>query len=167
MYAFGYFDLDKNELSIVRDRIGDKPLYYSFGSNYFIFSSEIKSILISNLKDFSPNIDMFHEIFLHGKIFGKETAFKNIYEIEPGTFLKYKLKDHTYKIDDYWKLDDFDLLKHDVSLEEFENYFNNCIKSRLISDVPIASLVSGGVDSSSLVYKMLELETKTPLNFFC
>ena len=42
MYAFGYFDLDKNELSIVRDRIGEKPLYYSFGSNYFIFSSEIK-----------------------------------------------------------------------------------------------------------------------------
>ena len=37
MYAFGYFDLDKNELSIVRDRIGEKPLYYSFGSNYFIF----------------------------------------------------------------------------------------------------------------------------------
>ena len=166
MYAFGYFDLDKNELSIVRDRIGEKPLYYSFGSNYFIFSSEIKSILISNLNDFSPNIDMFHEIFLHGKIFGKETAFKNIYEIEPGTFLKYKLKDHTYKIDDYWKLDDFDLLKHDVSLEEFENNFNNCIKSRLISDVPIASLVSGGVDSSSLVYKMLELGDQNTIKLF-
>ena len=76
---------------------------------------------------------MFHEIFLHGKIFGKETAFKNIYEIEPGTFLKYKLKDHTYKIDDYWKLDDFDLLKHDVSLEEFENNFNNVINICKIS----------------------------------
>jgi len=166
MYAFGYFDLDKEELSLVRDRIGEKPLYYSTGSNYFTFSSEIKSIFNSNLNNFSPNIDMFHEIFLHGKILGKKTAFKNIYEIEPGTFLKYKLRNQSYKIYDYWKLDNFDVLKQDVSMEEFEDKFNNCIKSRLTSDVPIASLVSGGIDSSSLVYKMLQLGNQNAIKLF-
>ena len=109
---------------------------------------------------------MFHEIFLHGKILGNETAFKNIYEIEPGTFLKFKLKDKSYKIYDYWNLEDFDTLKKDVSLEEFEYKFNDCVKSRLISDVPIASLVSGGIDSSSLVYKMLELGDQGSMKLF-
>ncbi len=166
MYAFSYFDQIKNELYLVRDRIGEKPLYYSTNSNYFIFSSEIKSIFSSNLNDFSPNITMFHEIFLHGKILGKKTAFKNIYEIEPGTFLKFKLKDKSHQIYDYWKLEDFNTLEKDVSLEEFEYKFNDCVKSRLISDVPIASLVSGGIDSSSLVYKMLELGDQDTMKLF-
>ena len=108
---------------------------------------------------------MFHEIFLHGKILGNETAFKNIYEIEPGTFLKYKLKDKSYRIYEYWNLEDFDTLKN-VSLEEFEYKFNDCVKSRLISDVPVASLVSGGIDSSSLVYKMLELGDQDSIKLF-
>ncbi len=166
MYAFAFFDIDKGELSIVRDRIGEKPLYYSSGKNYFTFSSEIKSIFKSNLNDFSPNVEMFHEILLNGKILGKETAFKNIYEIEPGMFLKFKLKNYSYKIHDYWKLEDFDTLQHNVSMEEFEDKFNDCIKSRLISDVPIASLVSGGIDSSTLVYKMLELGDQNTIKLF-
>ena len=53
-----------------------------------MFSSEIKSIFSSNLNDFSPNVKCFMKYF-HGKILGNETAFKNIYEIEPGTFFKY------------------------------------------------------------------------------
>ena len=166
MYAFAFFDIDKGELSIVRDRIGEKPLYYSSGKNYFTFSSEIKSIFKSNLNDFSPNVEMFHEILLNGKILGKETAFKNIYEIEPGMFLKFKLKNYSYKIHDYWKLEDFDTLQNNVSMEEFEDKFNDCIKSRLISDVPIASLVSGGIDSSTLVYKMLELGDQNTIKLF-
>ena len=166
MYAFSYFDQIKKELFIVRDRVGEKPLYYSINNNYFMFSSEIKSIFLSNLNDFSPNVKMFHEIFLHGKILGNETAFKNIYEIEPGTFLKYKLKDKSYGIYEYWNLEDFDTLKKDVSLEEFEYKFNDCVKSRLISDVPVASLVSGGIDSSSLVYKMLELGDQDSIKLF-
>ena len=70
------------------------------------------------------------------------------------------------RIYEYWNLEDFDTLKKDVSLEEFEYKFNDCVKSRLISDVPVASLVSGGIDSSSLVYKMLELGDQDSIKLF-
>ena len=128
---FSYFDQIKKEVFIVRDRVGEKPLYYSINNNYFMFSSEIKSIFLSNLNDFSPNVKMFRQIFLHGKILN-ETAFKRYFSYTI-TFLKYKLKDKSYEIYEYWNLEDFDTLKKDVSLEEFEYKFNDCVKSRLIS----------------------------------
>ena len=76
MYAFSYFDQIKKELFIVRDRVGEKPLYYSINNNYFMFSSEIKSIFQVILMNFSPNVKMFHEIFLHGKILGNKRHLK-------------------------------------------------------------------------------------------
>ena len=166
MFAFAYYDIEQDKLLIARDRIGEKPLYFSKGKNYFIFSSEIKTIFNSNLKSFQPNIEMFHEIFLHGKIFGKQTAFKDIYELEPGTYLSLEVSKNDYSIKTYWTLEDLNSTQEKISKDLFEEKFNECITSRLTSDLPVGSLISGGVDSSSLVYKILQLDNSKNINLF-
>ena len=166
MFAFAYYDIKKDKLLIARDRIGEKPLYFSRGENFFIFSSEIKTIFNSNLKNFQPNLEMFHEIFLHGKIFGKQTAFKDIYELEPGTYLSLETSKNEYFIKTYWALEDLDDTQEKISKDLFEEKFNECISSRLTSDQPVGSLISGGIDSSSLVYKILQLDNSKNVNLF-
>ena len=166
MYAFAFFDIKKNKLFLARDKIGEKPLYYSHDDDFFIFSSEIKSIILSNTKSYEPNYDIFHEIFLHGQIYGSKTAFKNILEIQPGFFLEFNITLNSYKLHQYWKLEDFEINNNKILINEFEERFNDCINSRLTSDVPISSLISGGIDSSSLAYKFLELSNQSEFNFF-
>ena len=166
MFAFAYYDLKRGKLYLARDRIGEKPLYFSKENNFFIFSSEIKAIFKSNLKNFKPNSEMFHEIFLHGKIYGKQTAFKDIFELEPGTFLNLNVKKNEYIIKNYWTLEDVEKTDTNISKDLFEEKFNDCITSRLTSDTPIGSLISGGIDSSSLAYKILELDDSKNINLF-
>lgn len=166
MYAFAYFDESKNMIYIARDRIGEKPLYWTKSSSDFMFASEIKSIFYSNILKHDPNINKMHEIFTYGKISGVETAFSKIYELEPGTFLELNTKKNECKVKNYWNLEDVEISKSNYIEEEFEFHLNNCIKSRLISDVPVCSLVSGGIDSSSLVYKMLEIGNLNEIELF-
>tara|TARA_Y100000590_G_C15698427_1_gene1005957 strand:+ start:183 stop:2000 length:1818 start_codon:yes stop_codon:yes gene_type:complete len=166
MYAFAYHDQSKNLIYIVRDRIGEKPLYWSKNSSDFMFASEMKSIFYSDIFKNSPNIDKMHEIFFHGKIHGKETAFSKIFELEPGTFIELNTKNNSYSVKNYWNIDDINISDPNFIMDEFEDRFNNCIKSRLTSDVPVGSLISGGIDSSSLVYKMLELGNFNEIKLF-
>ena len=126
----------------------------------------MKAIFKSNLKNFRPNSEMFHEIFLHGKIYGKETAFKDIFELEPGTFLNLNVKKNEYTIKNYWTLEDIEKTDSNISKKLFEKKFNECITTRLTSDIPVGSLISGGIDSSSLVYKILELNESKNVNLF-
>ena len=166
MYAFAYFDQSKNLIYIARDKIGEKPLYWAKNSSDFIFASEIKSIFYSNICRHDPNIDKMHEIFIHGKIFGTETAFSKINELEPGTFLELNTKRNSYNVKSYWNIEDINTLNSNSIIDEFDERFNNCIESRLISDVPVGSLISGGIDSSSLVYKMLEIGNLNEIKLF-
>ena len=101
MYAFAYFDESKNMIYIARDRIGEKPLYWTKSSSDFMFASEIKSIFYSNILKHDPNINKMHEIFTYGKISGVETAFSKIYELEPGTFLELNTKKNECKVKNY------------------------------------------------------------------
>lgn len=166
MFAFAYYDKSKNLIYIARDRIGEKPLYWTKSAYDFMFASEIKSIFYANIFEHEPNLNKIHEIFIHGKIYGTETAFSKIYELEPGSFLELNTKNNSYRIKNYWNLENIEISESDSITDEFEHRFNNCIKSRLTSDVPVGSLISGGIDSSSLVYKMLELGTSNEIKLF-
>ena len=166
MYAFAYFDESKNMIYIARDRIGEKPLYWTKSSSDFMFASEIKSIFYSNILKHDPNMNKMHEIFTYGKISGAETAFSNIYELEPGTFIELNTKKNEYRVKSYWNIEDVEISNSNYIDEEFEFHMNNCIKSRLTSDVPVGSLVSGGIDSSALVYKMLEIGNLNEIKLF-
>ncbi len=146
IYAFAIIHND--EIFIARDRLGVKPLFYSKIKNDFVFASEIKAILKNNLVRPIINKKSLKEILALGPSHTPGSGvFKNIYELKPGHYMTYKkgkLKDYKY-----W----------DVKEEEFSDDFDRCaltvryllekaIKSQMVSDVPIATFLSGGLDSS-------------------
>ena len=146
IYSFAVYH-DK-ELFVARDRLGVKPLFYTRHRNDFIFASEIKAILKSKIIKPVINKRSLQELFALGpsKTPGSG-VFKGINEVKPGYYLIYKKnRFKTYK---YW----------DISNNEFDESFDECknkirymlegaIKRQMVSDVPIATLLSGGLDSS-------------------
>lgn len=164
-YAFAIYD-KLNELTyIVRDRFGIKPLHYYKDNNKFIFASEIKSILEN--KEVKRKFDLETvAISFNCKLWmdSKKTLFQNIYMLEPGHYLKIHDKD----VEDvqYYKLEFSNEYKDEKDLiKDFSNELNKSIQKKLISKVPIAAFLSGGIDSS-IVCKLLNDKMKEPLNTY-
>ncbi len=162
MYAFAYYDYKKNHIYLARDRIGERFLYYTVTSNSFIFASEIKTILKSNILNFSPNLELIKDYFFTSKINGSNTMFKQVKEIEAGTYLSYDISNSKVQIRKYWDLEKtFIISKSRKDLKSIEEStmqsINQAVSSRLVSDVPITFLLSGGIDSQALLERALNL----------
>lgn len=147
MYAFAIYDKINKKTVIVRDKAGEKPLYYVKGNDFFAFASEIKALL--TIIEPKLNKDAISYEAYEFTV-GKETLFKDIYQLEPGEFIT--VQDSKYKIQNYWKVWD--------NLIEVEDNENKIIKelSELVEDAILlrtknsahkyAAFISGGVDSS-------------------
>jgi len=148
IYAFGVWEEKKNKLFLARDRIGVKPLFYSLYSGGLLFGSEIKTILAYPGFRASIGLEGISEILLLGP--GRTPGcgvFDGVQELEPGcygVFEKGKMK-----ISRYWKLRD---RAHTDSFEETAEYVRflllDAIRRQMVSDVPIGTFLSGGLDSS-------------------
>ena len=155
MFAIIIWDNINKELFIARDRFGVKPLYYLFiPGKIFAFCSE--TIGFKNLSEYNREIDnknlnlaLYDSTLLEGS---DQTIFKNIYQLLSGNYLLLNLKSDLKTIR-WWNTKD-ELRevpkKYDDQVEEFKSIFENACKLRLRSDVPIASALSGGLDSSSV-----------------
>ncbi len=163
MWAFALYDIKNNELILSRDRFGVKPLYYTHSSNgYFAFSSETKAF--SKLDKFDKKIN--HEVvkfainnpyFIEGNGY---TIFEEIYQLLPGHYLKIKNKiPDTYQIRWYDIRDKIKVYKGntDEASSKLKELFFDACKIRLRADVPIASALSGGLDSSSVYCSINEI----------
>lgn len=148
IFAFAIWKEKEEKLFLARDRIGVKPLFYHIYRDGLIFASEVKSILVNpNVK---TAIDQYglKQIFLlgPGKINGSG-VIKDIAELMPGEFLEYKK--HKLKLKTYWNLK---AVPHNDNLEQTIEYTRYLVKDsiirQLVSDVPIACFLSGGLDSS-------------------
>ena len=154
IFALAIWDKLSRKLYLIRDQVGVKPLYYYF--NYtkkkFCFSSSIKSLL-----ECSENKILNEDVIFHYSNFGrndlKETTFKNIFKLAPGELLIFEEKDATYTIK---KFLGFNFIKKDYSNQDIGGIIDQTIKSQLISDVPIALSLSGGVDSNVIYSSMRE-----------
>lgn len=155
MWAFALWDESLDRLFISRDRIGEKPLYYSKYDNSFIFGSEIKTIIAYGVPE-KPKMEMTELYLTMSFIPAPYTFFENIYQLMPG---KYLLVDrHGMKEETYWDLPDItekDLLTDKDHVEkEFARLFDDSIRIRMRSDVAFGAFLSGGLDSSSVVSVM-------------
>ena len=155
MYAFSWCDLRKKECYLVRDKIGEKSLYYYLNNNNFYFGSEIKSLIKLNRKKKYINLKKLSDYFYSGKITGGETFFKEIFEVEPGQIIKYDFKKRNLKKNFFWNIEN-KIKKNKKIDKNFELNLRNSIKSRFVSDVPIGILLSSGLDSSTLLRILLE-----------
>ena len=170
MFAIAIYDIQKDQLVLVRDRMGVKPLYYYQDDRLFVFASEIKSILRSGLVDAIFNEEAVDEYLGNRYVRAPYTFFKNITQVKPGHQITLK-RNSSFKIEDraYWKLPaSFNTDKEyneDKIAEEFDERVRNAIKLRMISDVPLGTYLSGGVDSS-LISAIVSENTNSQINTY-
>lgn len=157
MFAIGVWDKKYRKLMLARDRTGEKPLYYGLNSNSIFFASELKALsFFSRLEIDSKALNLF---LAQGNVPAPYSIFKNIYKLEPGTFLEAKAPS-IYEIQRYWRPEDFLEISSnsfDENYKIFEDLFFKSIGSQMISDVRLGAFLSGGLDSSAVVSAMSEL----------
>ena len=147
MYAIAIWDNLKEELILIRDRAGIKPLYYYHEGSVFAFASEIKSFFVLDQIRRQPN---YQSLALMAGFFWSPdplTAFKNIYHLKPAHYLIFQ--DGRIDVTRYWKPefkpDYYSSFTH--AMEDLEKIFRDSVARSLISDVPLGAFV-GGLDSS-------------------
>lgn len=160
MFSFAIWDSKKKELFLARDRAGEKPLYYYYDNNQFIFASEIKAIL----RFIKPKINkkILYDYFNYQILIGEETLFENIYSLPAGSYCTVKLnKIIGVDIANYFNLE-YDIgrkgERHYIS--ELRKQIYESVERKLISDVPIGAFISGGIDSSAIVAFMKKFSDK-------
>jgi len=154
MFGIALWDSKKQELVLIRDRVGIKPLYYSFSGKELVFGSEIKSILEHPDIIAEINSDVIDEYFTFGYVCSPNTMYKNIYKLPAGHIARFN-KDG-FEISKYWDIDgtDSNISNIDEAVEEMDQLLDDSIRLRLRSDVPFGAFLSGGIDSSLVVAKM-------------
>lgn len=151
MWAFCIYDKNRNTLFLSRDRFGIKPLYYYFNGEKFIFSSELKAILLHkiNLKINNQALNFF---FYQKYIGGNQAIFENCYKILPSQNISFDLNKKTIKKNTYFHLEKCIQKYKKISVQTrimiIKETLLDAVEKRLISDVPIGAFLSGGVDSS-------------------
>ena len=178
MFAFALWDKKEKKLFLARDRFGEKPIYYSFQNNNFLFFSELKCL--KALKEFKREIDkdsinIFSNI---NYIPAPYTVYKNVYKLEPGSFIEidtnfkgtmsiYKNKNINtthFKKKKLWNVSqEFRIDKNLIYSEKLallEKSLDSAVSSQLISDVKIGSFLSGGIDSALISYFMQKNSVK-------
>ena len=153
MFGFAILDQKKQTLFLARDRLGIKPLYYYNDSGKFAFGSELKSIL--QVENIPREVDKRAlDIFLTFEyIPSPYSIFEGIRKLPPGHSLT--LKDGRITIKEYWDLRfDEKETPEDELCEQLLDLFQDAVKIRLMSDVPLGAFLSGGIDSSAIVAMM-------------
>jgi len=168
MFAFSIYNKLTDEIYIVRDRLGVKPLYYFYNEDKFIFSSEIKSILeLSDIKR-ELNIEAVSSYCSFRYPILNDTFFKNIYSLPPAHYIK--ISKNNIEIIEYWNVaDKFKEQQNDKGEEYYINklreILESSVKYRMISDVPFGSFLSGGVDSS-IITAIMAKNSLEPIKTF-
>ena len=158
---FSIFFLDHNSAKayLIRDRLGQKPLFYFIDNNNLSFSSNLKSLIkLNNKYDLDNN--SINEFLNLGVVTSPHTIFENHYKVEPGQIIEIDLNKNFYKKTDYyWKLEE-NYGSGKFNDDVFLNLLLDSIKMRNVSDVPVANFLSGGIDSSLIVKLQSTIQSK-------
>lgn len=174
MFALAIVDLSERKLFLVRDRMGEKPLFFGQIDNKFFFASELKAF--DCLKEVKKEIDKnaLTSFMRFGYIPSPKTIYRNIYKLSPGSILELKIsKVINYKIKSYWNpIDEHGSVdqvnshnSEEAILCNYEKLLTDSIKRQQLSDVPIGAFLSGGVDSS-LTTSIMQSLSIDPINTF-
>ncbi len=155
MFAIALYDERKNSLLLARDRLGKKPLHYALHNGRLLFGSEIKTLLAVAPQLADVNLEGLLQYFYFAYIPDPFTAFRGIHKLPPGHLLEYAGGE--IKIRQFWDVStygDRPPKSEEECLEQLESKLLEAVRIRLISDVPLGALLSGGVDSSIVVALM-------------
>ena len=155
MFAMAIWDDRQGKLHLIRDRYGIKPLFYQIDKNYFRFGSEIKAIVADNRVTRKASVQALHDFLTFNYVPGVQTAFEGIYEIPPAHFMTIGPQGTVHQ-ERYWdlKFEVDESIDEKSAVERAYELMDLSVRRRLIADVPIGVLLSGGLDSSTLVALM-------------
>ena len=166
MFAFALWDDRRQSLLIARDRLGKKPLHYALHNGKLHFASEIKSILSVAPELAQVNRAALMQYMYLGYVPDPATAFSRIHKLPPGHLLEFQRGE--VRVRKYWDLPEYGTHKpmsEEECLEEMEARLAEATRIRLISDVPLGAMLSGGTDSSTIVALMARASSKPVKTF--
>lgn len=165
MFAIALYDTKEQKLYLLRDRIGEKPLYYGFMGDTFVFASDVACIATLDGFKNPVNKDVLGIYFTHGYIPAPYSIYENIYKLEPGCILEIKSPFKKYGISTYWSIEEVaqhgqeHLFKgtYEEAVDELERLLKASIQDQMMADVPVGAFLSAGIDSSTVVALMQSL----------
>lgn len=171
MWAFCIYDFNQKILFCSRDRLGEKPFYYFYKNNQFIFSSELKAIL----KHTDLNLNRYDNLdkeaiqlfFSLGYIPAPLTIYNNVYKLEAGHNIKINIEGNGFLKYSYYKVPQpkFIFSREDL-VNSGKELFEDSVRLRMRSDVSVGAFLSGGLDSSAVVGEMKNFTSLENLNTF-
>ena len=170
MFAIALYDLKEKCLYLLRDRVGEKPLYYGQVKDGFVFASDIGSISVLEGFDNPINTAVLDLYFVHGYIPAPYSIYENIFKLEPGTVAKIKLPFNNLEeveTEPYWSMKETakkgqnNLFKGSFTeaADELERLLKESIAEQMVADVPVGAFLSAGIDSSTVVALMQSLNS--------
>ena len=167
MFAFAIWDEERKELFIARDRLGVRPLYYARTENgALIFASEIRAILATDLVPRRLDEAALSEYLQYQSVYSPRTIVENIYQLPAGKYAIFR--NGEFSITSYWQLEKTHAEvppDRGAVVSDIRDLFRKSIERRMVSDVPVAAFLSGGIDSSAVVAMMAEVSDQ-PVNTF-
>ncbi|MFN7930776.1 MAG: asparagine synthase (glutamine-hydrolyzing) [Blastocatellia bacterium] len=166
MFALGFWEASSQRLTLIRDRLGIKPLYYYYDGQTFLFASEVRALLQTGLVPRKLSRAAVESYLTYGSVQQPLTIIENIYAVLPGhalTFANGQLRSEAY-----WDLRDIapaPVTSEPELLEEVQDLLAEAVRLRMVSDVPVGAFLSGGIDSSAVVSLMRRATTGTIRTF--
>ena len=158
-FAFAVWDKVEEELFLARDRVGIRPLFYNVTNGVFSFASEIKALFEQKTIPKELRHESLAQVYTFWSTITPYTPFNNVFELSPGHYLKFSRKG--LKTEQYWQLDftkRLPGLSFEDAIGQFDELFTNAVRIRLRADVEVAAYLSGGIDSSTTVAYIKDIE---------
>lgn len=173
MFAFAMVDRRTHNLYLVRDRMGEKPLYYGWQGSSFLFGSELKALRCHPSWQGEINRDALTLLLRHNFIPAPHTIYKNIFKLMPASLIILNLS--SYEPGDvpaperYWVLESCFQVRQELSTEEaadqLEAILEKVVCEQMTADVPLGAFLSGGIDSSAIVALMQKVSSRPVKTF--
>jgi asparagine synthase (glutamine-hydrolysing) len=177
MFALALWDAHELTLSLARDRIGEKPLYYGWQGDgedaAFLFASELKALALHPVFRREINRDALTIYMRHGYVPAPHTIYRGIHKLRPGRILTIEADTHEARIEAYW--DGRETFERGVAnrldidageaVDELENLLTDAVSQQMLADVPLGAFLSGGVDSSTIV-ALMQRQSSRPVKTF-
>lgn len=173
MFALAVWDRERQELTLSRDRLGEKPLYYGWQGGTLLFGSELKALRAHPAFAAPVNRDALCLLLRHNAISAPHSIFQGIFKLLPGTLLTVSLAQRDAAPRRYWDLRDVvaDGLKNpfrgspEDAVDALDTLLRNAVRGQMMSDVPLGAFLSGGVDSSTIV-ALMQSQSSRPVRTF-
>lgn len=173
MFAIALWDRAERALYLARDRIGEKPLYYGWQGNTFLFGSELKALRVHPAFNAAVDRGALALLLRHNCIPSPHSIYAGIHKLPPGTFLKLGQGQREVQPVAYWSLAEVaqrgmanQFVGTDAeALDALELHLGNAVRGQMVADVPLGALLSGGIDST-LITALMQANSRQPVRTF-